>query len=65
MPKLKTACKIEILVGPEGGWSEQEIIGAKEAGFHSISIGPRILRTETAAISAVALIQYLCGDLGG
>lgn len=64
LSKLKAACKIAILVGPEGGWDNQEILEAKEAGFYPINLGPRILRTETAAICSVALIQYLSGDMG-
>jgi 16S rRNA (uracil1498-N3)-methyltransferase len=53
-----------ILVGPEGGLSEKEYALAAEAGFTAISLGPRVLRTETAAIAALALVQGLWGDLG-
>lgn len=54
-----------ILIGPEGGFEAQEIQDAVDAGFTSYSLGPRILRAETAAVSACALIQYLLGDMGG
>lgn len=55
--------KIMILIGPEGGFSEAEIDQAREKGFLSYSLGPRILRAETAAISSCALIQHLLGDI--
>jgi 16S rRNA (uracil1498-N3)-methyltransferase len=57
--------KAIILIGPEGGFEEREIRDAVDAGFTSYSLGPRILRAETAAVSACALIQYLLGDMGG
>ncbi|MGA1824923.1 MAG: RsmE family RNA methyltransferase [bacterium] len=56
--------RVALLVGPEGGWSESEIREAEETGFTTVSLGPRILRTETAAIIATGLIQYFFGDLG-
>lgn len=52
------------LVGPEGGFSEEEAKLALESGFRPVRMGPRILRAETAAIVATSLIQYVCGDLG-
>lgn len=54
-----------VLIGPEGGFEEEEIELAVESGFISYSLGPRILRAETAAVSACGLIQYLLGDMGG
>jgi len=54
---------IELLVGAEGGLSPEEISIAESAGFLSVSLGPRILRTETAGLGALAIIQYLWGDL--
>jgi len=51
------------VVGPEGGFSQQEIEVAKDAGFISVSLGNRILRSETAAITLVAIVQYELGDL--
>jgi 16S rRNA (uracil1498-N3)-methyltransferase len=52
------------MVGPEGGFSRTEIDIAREAGFRPVSIGRRILRAETAAITLVAIVQYDWGDLG-
>ena len=51
------------LVGSEGGWSTEEIQRAQEEEFHVITLGGRILRAETAAITATALLQHLFGDL--
>lgn len=57
--------KVAILVGPEGGFEESEIITLKDKGAHIITLGSRILRTETAGFTATALVQYELGDLGG
>jgi 16S rRNA (uracil1498-N3)-methyltransferase len=54
---------ISILVGPEGGFSEQEVQKACDFGFVPIQFGPRILRTETAAIAILATLQYQFGDI--
>lgn len=54
---------VTALVGSEGGWSDEEIEGAREHEFHVITLGGRILRAETAAIAATALLQHLFGDL--
>jgi 16S rRNA (uracil1498-N3)-methyltransferase len=51
------------MVGPEGGFTREETRMAKEAGFTSVSLGQRILRAETAAITMTAIIQYEWGDL--
>jgi 16S rRNA (uracil1498-N3)-methyltransferase len=51
------------LLGPEGGFSREEIQRASKAGFTSVSLGYRVLRAETAAIAMVALVQYEWGDL--
>jgi 16S rRNA (uracil1498-N3)-methyltransferase len=51
------------IVGPEGGFSEKEVRAAGEAGFVSVSLGQRVLRAETAAITIVAIVQYEWGDL--
>jgi len=55
---------IALMVGPEGGFSDPEVKTAKKSGFSAVSLGPRILRTETAPIAALSIIQYLWGDLG-
>ena len=54
---------VALLVGPEGGFSEQERDAAQAAGILPVRLGPRILRTETAAIAAAAVVQNLVGDL--
>lgn len=52
-----------VLIGPEGGFSAEEFHHACEEGFHPLRLGPRILRTETAAITAMSLLQATFGDL--
>ena len=52
-----------LLIGPEGGLSEAETHQAQECGFDAVSMGPRILRTETAALASISLLQGLHGDL--
>ena len=56
--------KILILVGPEGGFSEKEVKGVVSKGLISVSLGNRILRTETAGPFLVGLLQYEWGDIG-
>jgi 16S rRNA (uracil1498-N3)-methyltransferase len=53
-----------VVVGPEGGWSTGEGEHFFHAGFHSVHLGPRTLRLETAAIALLAAVQLLWGDLG-
>jgi 16S rRNA (uracil1498-N3)-methyltransferase len=55
--------QVELLVGPEGGFEESELLGAERAGFRPVRLGPRVLRTETAGIVALAVLQALWGDL--
>ncbi|WP_339722739.1 16S rRNA (uracil(1498)-N(3))-methyltransferase [uncultured Paraglaciecola sp.] len=52
-----------LLIGPEGGFSEQEIYQTEQNGFQTIQLGPRVLRTETAAIAAISALQAIHGDL--
>lgn len=52
------------MLGPEGGLTRQEIETAKSRGFISVTLGPRILKVETATIAACVLLQYLFGDMG-
>ncbi len=54
---------IKIMVGPEGGFDEEELALAKAAGYCSYQLGPRILRTETAGLAALAALQSVAGDL--
>lgn len=58
------ATKVCVLIGPEGGFSDTEFDDAEIAGFRPVSLGPRVLRTETAAIAAIAVLQSLWGDFG-
>ena len=51
-----------MLVGPEGGWEDGELQSAALAGFQSVTLGPRVLRTETAGAAALAAVQALWGD---
>jgi 16S rRNA (uracil1498-N3)-methyltransferase len=55
---------LTLLIGPEGGLSDDEISQAQQADFTAVQFGPRILRTETAAVAALAVVQTLWGDLG-
>jgi len=63
LPPSNPVTSVMILIGPEGGFSEKEIRTARDHGFLSCSLGPRILRAETAAISSCTLIQHLLGDI--
>ena len=60
---ISSTDQIAILLGPEGGLSQAEIESAKNTGFIATSLGPRILRTETAAATALAILQYNHGDI--
>lgn len=55
--------EVNILIGPEGGWSSRERELAEEVGARQVTLGPRILRTETAGIVLTGIVQYLWGDL--
>ena len=55
--------RIAVMVGPEGGITQQEAEQAKAEGYQTVSLGPRILRTETAGLAVMAILQYLYGDL--
>lgn len=56
---------ITLLVGPEGGFAPEEETLAREAGFTALELGPRVLRTETAGMVALAVLGALAGDLAG
>ena len=51
------------MIGPEGGFHQDEIKMALRSGIRPVNLGPRILRSETAAITAVSILQFLWGDL--
>lgn len=54
--------QVALLIGPEGGFSEEEVTQAINSGFTGLRIGPRILRTETASLAALSVLQYVWGD---
>ena len=56
--------EIALMVGAEGGWAEEEIQWAINNGFAHISLGNRILRTETASLAVLSILQYQWGDMG-
>lgn len=60
----KASASVAVLLGPEGGFSAREAKLAQEYGFVPVSLGPRILRAQTAALSAAAVVQHVWGDLG-
>lgn len=55
--------RVSLLTGPEGGLADAEISLAVEYGFRSARLGPRVLRTETAAIAGLTILQAICGDI--
>ena len=60
---LPQASQMTLVVGPEGGLSDADLGLLAQAGFRGVRLGPRILRTETAGIAALAVLQALQGDL--
>ncbi|MBE2896955.1 16S rRNA (uracil(1498)-N(3))-methyltransferase [Pasteurellaceae bacterium HPA106] len=62
--KNVNATGIRLLIGAEGGLSAQEIAMTEQNGFRSVLLGPRVLRTETAALTAITALQVCFGDLG-
>ncbi|WP_116368392.1 16S rRNA (uracil(1498)-N(3))-methyltransferase [Parahaliea mediterranea] len=58
-----TPASVALAVGPEGGLSEAEIIACESAGFEALALGPRVLRTETAPLAALAIVQARWGDM--
>lgn len=61
---LGAASHVALAIGPEGGFTDSEIETLTRAGFRGLRLGPRILRTETAPLAALAILQYARGDLG-
>lgn len=60
--KENKAKEINIIIGPEGGFDDEEIIKARQNNFSTVTLGPRIMRCETAPIAAVSAVMYECGD---
>lgn len=63
LSSLTSSSNVTALVGSEGGWSDEELEQAQAHDFHIVTLGGRILRAETAAITVTALLQHLIGDL--
>ena len=61
---LEKPSNIALMIGPEGGLTAEEIALAEDNGFLPVALGPRVLRTETAPVAAIALCQWLWGDIG-
>ncbi len=61
---IPAATSVYLLIGPEGGLKEEEVTEAEAAGFIPAGLGPRILRTETAGLAALSIIQFELGDMG-
>lgn len=61
---LGSATRVALAIGPEGGFTDDEIQTLTAAGFRGLRLGPRILRTETAPLAALAILQFARGDLG-
>jgi len=59
----QTPDSVALLIGPEGGLSEAEIEAAEKSGYRSLRLGPRVLRTETAPLAAIAILQARWGDM--
>ena len=62
---LPPAKDVQLLIGAEGGLDPQEELAARQAGFVPVRMGPRVLRTETAGLTALAVLQALWGDFRG
>lgn len=62
LPSLKGVTGVDIILGPEGGISQEEIECARACGWQTVSLGKRILRAETATITALSLVMFLTGN---
>lgn len=60
---VETPLSAAVLIGPEGGFTKEEIESASAFGFQSVSLGRRILRTETAGLAVLSILQYVWGDV--
>ncbi len=52
-----------VAIGPEGGWTDEEIAAARRSGFHAITLGQRTLRADAMPVAAIAVLQFIWGDL--
>ncbi len=64
LSRLSVGDAVALAIGPEGGFSERDLAVLDQAGFQRITLGPRVLRTETAGLAAVAAVQTRFGDFG-
>lgn len=65
LKNIQPKSRILLVTGPEGGFSNEEAATAKSHGLESVTLGPRILRAETAALAALAVSLYQAGEMGG
>jgi 16S rRNA (uracil1498-N3)-methyltransferase len=63
LAEMSVTANIVAMIGPEGGWNDDELSLLQELGCVAVTLGPRVLRTETAAVVAITLIQHAIGDL--
>lgn len=63
LPAPSVGESVALMIGPEGGWADEELLAAQRAGVAALRLGPRVLRTETAGLAAIAAIMALWGDL--
>jgi 16S rRNA (uracil1498-N3)-methyltransferase len=63
--EIKAVQEVYIFIGPEGGFTAGEVAAAQAAGVRPVTLGPRILRTETAGMAVITMVLYRWGDLGG
>ncbi len=63
LPPFTDYEQIHLLLGPEGGFSKEEVELARLSGYKSVTLGPQILRAETATVAAIAIVRYLAGDM--
>jgi 16S rRNA (uracil1498-N3)-methyltransferase len=61
---LKEKKKIFFVIGPEGGFTQEEVEHARKEGFIPVNLGRRILRSETSSLCLLSILQYECGDIG-
>jgi len=64
LKKIDAPAEMTLLIGPEGGFSEGEVLTAQAQGFLVAGLGQRVLRAETATLSILSIVQHLFGDLG-
>jgi 16S rRNA (uracil1498-N3)-methyltransferase len=64
VPLPGTGDDVWLLIGPEGGWEKEEVPQVLQQGFVAVTMGPRIMRAETAAIAAISVLQSRLGELG-